>query len=137
MVKTCSVCCESKALDEFYVGSAKCKPCYRLAVRVHRATNLERVRAYDRARAKLPHRIANATRVTREWRRAHRDRLKAHNKAARTRMEKPETCEGCGLSKRLEKHHPDYAQPLLVVWLCKPCHAIADKIRRKTEKATA
>lgn len=53
--------------------------------------------------------------------------------AARADMEAPECCEGCGLKKKLEKHHPDYAKPLLVVWLCKPCHAIADKIRRRLE----
>lgn len=49
-------------------------------------------------------------------------------------LEAPEFCEGCGLkSARLEKHHPDYSKPLLVVWLCKRCHAIADKIRRRLE----
>ena len=41
----------------------------------------------------------------------------------------------CGLKKnRLERHHPDYDLPLLIVWLCKPCHAIADKQRRALGK---
>jgi hypothetical protein len=48
-------------------------------------------------------------------------------------MDAPELCEGCNKPVRLEKHHPDYSKPLLVVWLCKPCHAIADKIRRRLE----
>jgi hypothetical protein len=39
----------------------------------------------------------------------------------------------CGLKKRLERHHPDYALPLLIVWLCKPCHVIADRVRREKE----
>lgn len=30
-------------------------------------------------------------------------------------------CEVCG-ALRAEKHHVDYSQPLLVRWLCRPCH---------------
>jgi hypothetical protein len=48
-------------------------------------------------------------------------------------MATPATCEGCGKEVRIEKHHPDYTRPLLVIWLCKPCHAIADKVRRRME----
>jgi hypothetical protein len=133
-MKRCSQCSAEKPESDFYPRSAKCKTCYRAKVKARRLANLETVRAYDRERALLPHRIQNAMRVTREWRRRHRDRQAAHNKANRTAgMVAPERCEGCGHQKRLEKHHPDYSKPLLVVWLCKPCHAIADKIRRRLE----
>jgi hypothetical protein len=30
-------------------------------------------------------------------------------------------CRHCGESKT-ERHHPDYARPLFVIWLCRPCH---------------
>ncbi len=30
-------------------------------------------------------------------------------------------CRSCG-DPSSETHHPDYAQPLKVQWLCKPCH---------------
>ena len=30
-------------------------------------------------------------------------------------------CEACG-ALHAEKHHVDYNQPLLVRWLCRPCH---------------
>jgi hypothetical protein len=30
-------------------------------------------------------------------------------------------CRHCGESKS-ERHHPDYARPLYVIWLCRPCH---------------
>jgi hypothetical protein len=30
-------------------------------------------------------------------------------------------CRHCGES-RTERHHPDYARLLYVIWLCRPCH---------------
>ena len=130
---TCSTCGIEKEATAFYARSHKCKECTKRAVKAHRLTHLEAVRAYDRKRSVLPHRVANARRVTFAWRRKHRDRLRAHNASARARLLSPDACEGCGQAKRLDKHHHDYSKPLLVVWLCKPCHAIADKIRRRLE----
>ena len=34
----------------------------------------------------------------------------------------PEPCVECGEAE-VQMHHPDYARPLEVVWLCEPCHA--------------
>lgn len=31
-------------------------------------------------------------------------------------------CVLCGSTDRIHAHHTDYTQPLLVTWLCKPCH---------------
>jgi hypothetical protein len=31
-------------------------------------------------------------------------------------------CSMCSNNKRIEAHHPNYAQPLTVVWLCSQCH---------------
>ncbi len=138
-MKTCFKCHVEKPLAEFYPHKQmadghlnKCKDCTKLDMRVDRATK-PRVREYDRQRASLPHRKALRAKVQLEWRSAHRDRQAAHSKANRTALAAPSNCEGCGLPKRLEKHHHDYSKPLLVVWLCKPCHAIADKIRRRLE----
>lgn len=138
-MKRCFKCGTEKPLSEFYKHPemadghlGKCKDCTKLDMRVDRATK-PRVREYDRERASLPHRKALQARITRQWRAKHPDRHAAHNRAAKARIERPALCEGCGLRKRLDKHHPDYSKPLLVVWLCKPCHAIADKIRRKLE----
>lgn len=31
-------------------------------------------------------------------------------------------CQGCGNVGRLQMHHPDYGEPLNIVWLCAKCH---------------
>lgn len=36
---------------------------------------------------------------------------------------KPEKCEGCDLTKKLQGHHDNYDKPLEVRWLCTGCHA--------------
>jgi len=107
-----------------------CKACVRARVLTHRTANLEAVRAYDRQRALLPHRKAKTVAIVRRWREKHPDRRVAHLAAQRAHRKAPSCCQMCGLPKRLERHHPDYALPLLIVWLCKPCHAIADAARR-------
>src|SRR5687767_10553980 len=38
-------------------------------------------------------------------------------------------CSLCGLGP-VHGHHPDYARPLYVVWLCQPCHARQHVIER-------
>lgn len=140
-VKTCFKCGVEKAYEDFYRHPhmrdgylGKCKHCTKYDMQVDRQTK-SRVREYDRQRSSLPHRIALRTRITREWRRKYRDRARAQQMAEHHLRDVPETCEGCGLKKPVERHHPDYSKPLLVVWLCKPCHAIADKIRRRLETA--
>jgi hypothetical protein len=136
-MKTCRACNESKPLNEFYERAAKCKPCTRAAVLRNRLEKLDYYRSYDRQRAKLPHRVENAVRVTRNWRRKHKDRSSAQGKAERAHMKAPTACEGCKRENvMLSKHHPDYSRPLLVMWLCKPCHVIADKVRRTMEAAS-
>ena len=31
-------------------------------------------------------------------------------------------CEQCGLRTPIDRHHPDYAEPTRIVWLCRRCH---------------
>ena len=142
-MKTCFKCGIEKPRSEFYAHPqmgdgllGKCKDCTKLDMKVDRVTK-PRVRTYDRERAVLPHRVALRKRVSQAWRLKYPERSHAHTASGNAvrdgKLPKPSLCEGCGLSKRLEKHHHDYSKPLLVIWLCKPCHAIADKIRRKLE----
>lgn len=39
-------------------------------------------------------------------------------------IKKPTFCEKCKITKnKLQGHHPDYNNPLNVIWLCPSCHA--------------
>lgn len=43
------------------------------------------------------------------------------------------SCAGCGKFES-EGHHPDYNQPLLIVWLCHACHmALHNKIKESKD----
>jgi hypothetical protein len=145
-VKTCFKCGVEKPIEDFYQHPqmadghlGKCKDCAKYDMRVDRQMK-PRVREYDRQRAKLPHRVALRTRISKAWDAKYPERAKAQtaagNAARDGKLVAPLACEGCGLrGKRLQKHHHDYSRPLFVVWLCKPCHAIADKLRRRLESA--
>lgn len=41
-------------------------------------------------------------------------------------LERPARCSWCRNRRRLERHHWDYDEPLLVTYLCSDCHDIAD-----------
>lgn len=132
MEKTCFKCGEAKPRSEFYRHPMmadghlnKCKDCAKIDVRNHRQDNPERVRAYDRERAKQPHRIAKRReKYIQEWDQ-HPDRMKARNmvsNAVRDGKLTKRPCAFCGSKDGLEAHHHDYSKPLDVTWLCRPCH---------------
>lgn len=39
-------------------------------------------------------------------------------------LKNPKICSFCKSKKRVAGHHPDYAKPLQVIWLCQSCHAL-------------
>jgi hypothetical protein len=129
--KKCFKCNEIKTIDSFYKHSSmtdgrlnKCIVCTRLDALVYRNANLDKVRAYDRERGLLPHRIALSLAVSRAWRNEDKRRTRCHNAVARaikkghlTRLD----CEKCGNNKSVG-HHEDYDKPLDIIWLCDICH---------------
>lgn len=142
-MKTCFKCGVEKERTEFYrhpqMGDGllgKCKDCTKRDMHIDRQTK-PRVREYDRQRSSQPHRVALRKRVSEAWAMAHpewRRAQQAANNAMRTgKLQRPSLCEMCLLPKKLQKHHHDYSKPLFVMWLCKPCHAIADQVRRALE----
>lgn len=129
--KQCFKCGSILPLTEFYKHPAmgdghlgKCKECTKKDVSGHRAANIEKVRAYDRARALLPDRKKTAAEISARWRKEDARRGAAHYKVCRAvangdieRM----PCVVCGALKAYA-HHESYDRPLDVVWYCQPHH---------------
>jgi len=130
-MKVCFKCKTEKPLTEFYKHSAmadghlnKCKQCTKSDSNKHRAENLERIREYDKRRAKLPERKRHNSVVNKAWRAEDVRRTRAHNAVSRAIVKgilERRPCCRCGSEKALA-HHEDYDKPLDVMWLCQPCH---------------
>jgi ribosomal protein S27AE len=144
--KECFKCNTVKPLEEFYKHSMmadghlnKCKECTKNDASKHRDKNLEKIRSYDRERAKQPKRIKATAEVTKMWRAEDSRRSAAHNAVARAIKSGAldrNPCERCGEVKSIA-HHEDYDKPLEVMWLCQPCHKqrhkeINELLRRAT-----
>jgi len=132
-LKKCKKCGKEKAPEMFYDHyqtkdgrMGKCKECARSDAIKNRNANIDRVRAYDRKRGKLPHRIkANIERSKKRW----KDNPyigQSHSKVRQAIksgiLVRPEKCSCCGNKARVVGHHHDYSKPLDVAWLCHPCH---------------
>ena len=138
IVKTCIHCGKVKGLGEFYAHPRMadghlnaCKECVKAAAKSRRVGDGgDAIRAYDRGRSKLPHRIQKNKVIGARWRSDHPDRRAAQvalNNAVRDGRVEKLPCFVCGT--KAEAHHPDYSAPLSVVWLCsshhKQTHAMA------------
>lgn len=129
MSKPCIQCGEMKPVSEFYRHRMmadghlnKCKDCTRKYVRNHRLENADRVRAYDRERSKLPHRIAKRREIVANQPPERTKARTAVSNAVRDGRLQKGPCAFCGTTEPVEAHHHDYSKPLDVTWLCKPCH---------------
>lgn len=137
--KTCFKCGQVKSLSDFYRHPrmadghlGKCKECARDDVSRHRDENIDRIREYDRMRGGLPNRLAKNAERSVEWRKSNPDRRAAQMSvqyAIRSGKLSPLPCWVC--NKKAEAHHPDYSQPLDVVWLCRIHHAQVHAQARK------
>ena len=84
---------------------------------------------------------AESRRRAKEWRERNQEKRKAYNAAYRARnrdkvrareavkravrkgvLVRPFACERCQRPERLQAHHHDYRQPLVVEWICRDCH---------------
>jgi len=48
-----------------------------------------------------------------------------HSRVKSGKMIKPDRCALCGKKPRKQKiqaHHPNYDEPLYILWLCESCH---------------
>jgi ribosomal protein S27AE len=130
-MKTCFKCNIQKPLTDFYKHSMmadgfvnKCKKCNKKDVTEHRNKNLEKVREYDRIRASNPERRRAMSAISKSWRQEDFRRTQCHNAVSRAIKSGKlirQSCEKCGNENSLA-HHEDYDKPLMVNWLCQPCH---------------
>jgi ribosomal protein S27AE len=129
--KECFKCKTVKPLEDFYKHPRmadghlnKCKECNKHDSTSNRNKNLEKYRAYDRERGKIPERIKANTEVNRAWREEDKSRSRAHRAvscAIQSGLLVRLPCVRCGDAKSVA-HHEDYDKPLEVMWLCQPCH---------------
>lgn len=152
MSKPCFKCGETKPLECFYKHPMmadghlnKCAECTKADVRSSRAARLEYYQAYDRQRAKQPHRVAERKERARERpsRRPEPDPVKraarvAVGNAVRdgTLLRSPE-CQICAVTCDTHGHHEDYSKPLDVIWVCTACHALIHAYWRAQERIAA
>ena len=131
--KQCFKCKRWQDLDDFYKHPqmkdghlGKCKECAKEDATKHRNTNLEQIRAYDRERDKLPHRIAMNIARTKVFRKmnpmVYAAQTLVNNAVRDRRLKKPRKCSECPQTKMIHGHHEDYYKPLDVIWLCPVCH---------------
>lgn len=130
-LKTCFKCLETKPVTDFYQhkGMAdghlnKCKTCAKQDVKKNYHTNFKHYQEYESTRKDLPHRkLLNMT-VSKEYRKNHPERYRAHNlvgNAVRDGRLLKQACFICG-NEKTEAHHPDYSRPLDVTWMCSKHH---------------
>lgn len=147
----CKLCLTEKDASAFYVSNpSRCKECVKASVMAHRQANLESIRAYDRMRGSAPHRVAARKAYQKtdafalshrlandRWMRAHPERKRAASLVKKALMRGKLSrlpCLVCGIQK-VEGHHPDYSQPLDVVWLCNEHHRAAHAASIETLEA--
>jgi hypothetical protein len=130
--KTCRGCSASLPLSDFYKHAQMadghlnfCVKCVKARVSKHREQHGERIRAYDRERAKRPHRKAQLRSLIERHQQDPQRRI-AHQMTSNAirdgKLTRPDTCSTCGKQCKPEGHHDDYSKPLEVRWLCRSCH---------------
>lgn len=146
----CKRCAQELPAEAFYESdSGRCKECVKARARENRSAKVEQYRAFDRARANDPARVAarlayqaseRGRTVVKAVKRAyvdrHQDRRSAHvalGNAIRDGKVSPKPCVVCGAAKA-DGHHFDYSRPLDVVWLCRPHHSAFHKIEREINR---
>lgn len=82
----------------------------------------------------------NLSAYARKFRAANPEKVLAHRAVSRAvrsgALVRPLFCESCLTRCQPQAHHDDYSKRLVVDWLCRQCHRVADSIRREREWRT-
>jgi hypothetical protein len=141
--KKCRACGKELLISCFYKHRQmkdgvlnQCIDCVKTRVKIYRTKNLEEIQRYDRLRGRTLHRKlrvqeyaknnrAKLNKISSEWGKRNRVKTRAQASARRAIKKgilKKKCCEVCS-NKKVEAHHPNYNEPLKVVWLCRQHHA--------------
>lgn len=134
----CKKCGAEKPQSEYYANDKTCKECRKAAVRNNRLIKADQYKAYEKARASLPKRVAARAdyaktdsgkeakrRAIETWQQNNPKKRAVHvttGNAIRDKKIIKKPCEICGCYK-VVAHHCDYDKPLEVMWLCTTHHA--------------
>ena len=143
-VKRCTKCGHLKPLTAFspakgYRGGrdAQCRACRAAYMREWRRRNLEHARAKARLQNRKRRDYFTAYYRTPGYRFKHAVRNVSYWAVEAGLLPRKDRCEHCGAGgkgARLHRHHPDYSDPLRIVWLCTQCHG---EVHRKTAESDA
>lgn len=84
-------------------------------------------RKYNRRPNAKEQRMAYSTRNAEQVRIAHAAHEAVRRAVMSGRLVRPSACSQCDRTGGIEAAHSDYALPLKVRWLCRPCHRRWDK----------
>lgn len=146
--KQCCTCKNIKPSSEFYKRSSRkdglqsaCKDCNKNYGDLYQKTDIYK-RARENYQKSEAGKLAGAKAVAKyqktdagkaaqakshaKYRTNNPIKTKAQHTASNAipsgRLIKPDTCEECPNTGRIEGHHDDYSVPLVVRWLCRSCH---------------
>lgn len=148
-IKKCFKCGEERPLSDFYKHCmmadghlSKCKECTKrdAAERIERKKHDPDWRDKERARCREKQRRMRlagkeprpSAEVRRRYQEKNRHKTRARQITRRAikagRIPVPETCQACREKQdRIECHHLDYDQPMVVLFLCTRCHGLVHR----------
>jgi len=145
-MKVCKKCGLEKDLSDFYKKPNMadghlnhCIACVKAYEKERRIKNADHLKAYEKARSNLPHRVQARKQYqkTEAGKVAHKKALDAYrskypmkyashvitgNAIKSGKIVRALNCSECGSNEKIEAHHDDYTKPLEVRWLCEKCH---------------
>jgi len=95
---------------------------YKRYYRLNRKKILARKKAFSQTPAGRARQIANSRKMDLRYPEKKKARTMLKNWVRLGKVAKPVLCQFCGSYLPLHGHHRDYAKPLDVQWLCRPCH---------------
>lgn len=103
--------CKHEHIAERMTSSGTCCECLRLRKRQRSSVAIAR-RKSNMARKRLsPERVLQ-----------YKARTAVGNALRSDKLVKPDVCEWCDSTIKIEAHHEDYSKLLEVIWLCQQCH---------------